>query len=124
MTWSTASNEAQSEILAFACENGSSLHGEEDPAKRPFIPIDASLLNELNKRYPGGTMWTFGEAGLITPTESLLPSLGRRYSSTGIKTWKQQRESEAAALRHYFPYVCQLIFAPLFDAALERSTTG
>lgn len=125
MTWNTASSEVPAEILAYAYENDSSLHGEGASANKSFTPIDTNFLNELNKRYPSGTMWTFGEAGLITPTESLPPpSLNRRYSSSGIKTWKQQRESEAEVLRHHFPYVSQLIFAPLFDAALERSTTG
>lgn len=125
-TWSTASNGAPADILAFACENGSSLTGDGQVTGKHFTPVDASLLNNLTKRYPNGTMWTFGEAGLLTPTElsSPTPIFGKRSSGSGVKLRKQQREAEAEALRHYFPHARQLLFAPLFDAALERSTAG
>jgi hypothetical protein len=125
-TWSTAPDGVPTEILAFAHELGSSLTGDDPATSKHFTPIDASLLHDLTKRYPNGTMWTFGEAGLLTPTESppLAQPSGRRPSVSGTKARRQQRESEAEALRLYFPHTRQLIFAPLFDAALERSTAG
>jgi signal transduction histidine kinase len=126
VTWSSPTSDAPAEILAFAYEHSSSFNGDSPSTDKCFTPIDASLLNDLTKRYPNGTIWTFGEYGLLTPTDST-PSMqpfARRPSASGIKARKQRRESEAEALRHYFPFVRQLVFAPLFDAALERSTAG
>ena len=125
-TRSTANDGVSAEVLAFAAESGSSLGSDSPASGNGFKPIDAGLLNGLTKRYPNGTMWTFGEAGLITPPENIRPAQlsGRRASSSGVKAWKRQRESDAASLRPYFPHARQLIFAPLFDAALERLTAG
>ena len=113
-------------MLAFAGEKGSSLGGGSLDDCTNITPVDAGLLKDLTNRYPNGTIWTFGQAGLITPTESI-PStqlFDRRLSVSGVQRWKQQRESEAEVLRDHFPHARQLIFAPLFDAALERSTAG
>lgn len=125
-TWSITPDEVPTDILAFAHELGSSLTGGDQATSKLFTPIGASLLNDLTKRYPNGTMWTFGETGLLTPTEWSPPAQpsGRRPSASGSKARRQQRESEAEALRLYFPHTRQLMFAPLFDAALERSTAG
>jgi hypothetical protein len=125
-TWSTTSNGVPADILAFAHETDSSLSGDSQIAERSFTPVNARLLDALTKRYPSGTMWTFGENGLITPTEKSPSRLGsgRRASTSGVKAWKQQRESESESLRLHFPHARQLIFVPLFDAALERSTAG
>ena len=120
------SSQVPAEILAFAHETGSSLGGDGIDACTNFTPPDGGLLSDLTQRYPNGTIWTFGQAGLITPTDSFhsaQPS-GRRPSVLGSKAWRQQRESEAETLQHHFPNAHQLIFAPLFDAALERSTAG
>lgn len=126
VTWSTTSTRVPAEVLAFAHETASSISGDSPAIGKEFTPIDAGLLQDLTKRYPNGTLWTFGEAGLITPTESFPPAQlsGRRPSASGVRTWRQQRESDAEALRQYFPRARQLVFAPLFDAALERSTAG
>ena len=126
ITWNTPSNKVPAEILALAHETGSTLRGDGSDVCTIFTPPDAGLLRGLTKRYPNGTMWTFGQAGLITPTESF-PSehhWTRRLSTSGAKAWRQQREIEAETLRQYFPTARQLIFAPLFDAAMERSTAG
>lgn len=126
VTWNSHSAKVPAEVLAFADERGSSLEGGSLQSCTNIIPVDADFLDELTKRYPNGTIWTFGQTGLITPTGSTTSSqlFGRRLSVPGLKAWKQQRESEAEALRHHFPRACQLIFAPLFDAAMERSTSG
>jgi hypothetical protein len=126
VTCSATSIQLPAEVLAFAHKTGSSINGDSPAAISDFTPIDAGLLQDLTKRYPNGTMWTFGKAGLITPPEKCPPAQisGRRPSGSGARAWRQQRESDAEALRQYFPTAFQLVFAPLFDAALERSTAG
>ncbi len=123
---SATSHGTSAEVLAFAAASASSLGGDSPASGTDFKPIDAGLLNALTKRYPNGTMWTFGEAGLITPAENIRPAQlsGRRTSSSNVKAWRRQREADAASLRPYFPYARQLIFVPMFDAALERLTAG
>jgi hypothetical protein len=126
VTCSATSNRHPAEVLAFAHRSGSSINGDSAAALNDFTPIDANLLQVLTKRYPNGTLWTYGKAGLITTPGKCLPAqvAGRRPSSSGSRAWRQQRESDAEALRQYFPTAFQLVFAPLFDAALERSTAG
>lgn len=126
VTRTTTSRGVSAEVLAFAADSGSSLGGDSPASGTGFEPIGAGLLNGLTKRYPNGTMWTFGEAGLITLPGNIRPVQlsGRRTSSSNVKAWKRQRESDAASLRPCFPCARQLIFVPLFDAALERLTAG
>lgn len=126
VTCSATSSRLPAEVLAFAHKTGSSISGDSPAALNDFTPVDAGLLQVLTKRYPNGTLWTFSKAGLITPPEKFLPAqvAGRRPSSSASRAWRQQRESDAEALRQYFPTAFQLVFAPLFDAALERSTAG
>ena len=116
---------SSAEILGFAIENISSLVAGTDKTELGFTPLDEEFLLELAKRYPSGTLWSFQENGSLFPIEES-PSTNTNERTTTKRRLlvRNRRQSEAHLLRQYFPNVRQVLFVPLFDSTLGRSTAG
>src|SRR5271170_1772395 len=118
-------NIISAEVLGYAIDNRSSLGGSSGPAALGFTPLDEQLLLDLASNYPQGTLWSFEESGILYPAEEELPlhSFDQRP-----REWRPPttccREAEARLLRKHFPGVRQLLFVPLYDLNLGRSTAG
>jgi hypothetical protein len=113
------------EVLGYAIDNRSSLGGNSNTKDLGFTPLDEKFLLDLASNYPQGTLWSFEESGILFPVEdeisleSLDQGPGRKSAST-----RSRREAEAHLLRQHFPGVRQLLFVPLYDLNLGRSTAG
>jgi signal transduction histidine kinase/CheY-like chemotaxis protein len=118
-------NVIPAEVLGYAIDNRSSLEGSSVHAALGFTPLDEQFLLDLASNYPQGTLWSFEESGILYPAEEELPlhSFDQRPGE-----WQPSttccREAEARLLRKHFPGVRQLLFAPLYDLNLGRSTAG
>jgi signal transduction histidine kinase/CheY-like chemotaxis protein len=118
-------NITSAEVLGYAIDNRSSLGGSSGHAALGFTPLDEQFLLDLASNYPQGTLWSFEESGILYPAEEELPlhSFNQRPGE-----WRPSttccREAEARLLRKHFPGVRQLLFVPLYDLNLGRSTAG
>jgi hypothetical protein len=118
-------NLISAEVLGYAIDNRSSLGGNSSNKDLGLTPLDEKFLLELASTYPQGTLWSFEETGVLFPAEEE-PSLdtfaqrhGRKRASTASR-----RQAEAHLLRQHFPGIRQLLFVPLYDLNLGRSTAG
>jgi signal transduction histidine kinase/CheY-like chemotaxis protein len=120
-----AQNIISAEVLGYAIDNRSSLGGSSGHAALGFTPLDEQFLLDLASNYPQGTLWSFEESGILYPAEEEFPlhSFDQRSGE-----WRPPttccREAEARLLRIHFPGVRQLLFVPLYDLNLGRSTAG
>ena len=121
----TSQNVISAEVLGYAIENRSSLGSASNNKDLGFTPLDEQFLLDLASTYPQGTLWSFEETGVLFPVEdeSSLESFDQRRGTKRSST-KYRRETEANLLRQHFPGVRQLLFVPLYDLNLGRSTAG
>lgn len=113
------------EVLGFAIDNISSLVPCSNITELGFSPLDEEFLLELAKRYPSGTLWSYQENGSLFPIEeSPSANFNEHTGKKRRSLLRNRRQSEAALLRQYFPGVRQILFVPLFDSTLGRSTAG
>jgi hypothetical protein len=121
----TAQNIISTEVLGYAIDNRSSLGSNSSDKDLEVTPLDEEFLLDLASTYPQGTLWSFEESGILfplvdePPLESFNHNVGRKPPST-----RSRREAEAQLLREHFPGVRQLLFVPLHDLNLGRSTAG
>lgn len=112
-------------MLGYAIDSRSSLGRDSRDKDLGFTPLDEEFLLDLASTYPQGTLWSFEESGILFPVEDEPPLASfnhkrrRNRSST-----RSRREAEAHLLREHFPGVRQLLFVPLYDLNLGRSTAG
>ena len=118
-------NVISAEVLGYAIGNQSSLGDDSSNKDLGFTPLDGKFLLGLASTYPQGTLWSFEEGGVLFPTEEepCLDSFGPRHGRKRAWT-RSRREAEAQLLRKHFPGVRQLLFAPVYDLNLGRSTAG
>jgi signal transduction histidine kinase/CheY-like chemotaxis protein len=113
------------EVLGYAIDNRSSLGDSSGHAALGFTPLDEQFLLDLASNYPQGTLWSFEESGILYPAEEELPL---HSFDPRPRTWRPSttccREAEARRLLQHFPGVRQLLFVPLYDLNLGRSTAG
>jgi signal transduction histidine kinase/ActR/RegA family two-component response regulator len=118
-------NIISAEVLGYAIDNRSFLGGSSDNAALGFTPLDEQFLLDLASNYPQGTLWSFEESGTLYPAEEELPL---HSFDQKLGNWRPTttccREAEARLLREHFPGVRQLLFVPLYDLNLGRSTAG
>jgi signal transduction histidine kinase/CheY-like chemotaxis protein len=118
-------NNTSAEVLGYAIDNRSSMGGSSDHAALGFTPLDEQFLLDLASNYPQGTLWSFEESGILYPAEEELPL---HSFDQKLGNWRPPttccREAEARLLRQHFPGVRQLLFVPLYDLNLGRSTAG
>jgi hypothetical protein len=113
------------EVLGYAIDNRSSLGGHSGDRDLGFTPLDEQFLLDLASKYPQGTLWSFEEIGILFSAEEepSLDILGQRPGRKGASI-AFSREAEAHLLQQHFPDVRQLLFVPLHDLNLGRSTAG
>lgn len=118
-------NLISAEVLGYAIDNRSSLGGISGGKDLGFTPLEEEFLLELASKYPQGTLWSFEETGILFPAyeDSSVDSLDQRNGRKSAST-RSRRETEAHILRQHFPGVRQMLFVPLYDLNLGRSTAG
>lgn len=118
-------NTTSAEVLGYAIDNRLSSGGSSGHATFGFTPLDEKFLLDLASNYPQGTLWSFEESGILYPSEEVLPlhPFDQRPGNWRPST-TSCREAEARLLRQHFPGVRQLLFVPLYDLNLGRSTAG
>lgn len=121
----TTQNIISAEVLGYAIDTRSSLGSNSSDNDLGFTPLDEQFLLDLASTYPQGTLWSFEESGILFPVEDELPleSFNHRLERKQAST-RSRREAEGRLLREHFPGVRQLLFVPLYDLNLGRSTAG
>ena len=118
-------NIISAEVLGYAIDSRSSFGDALGDKDLGFTPLDEQFLLDLASNYPQGTLWSWEESGILFPgeeehsLEAFDQRRGRKRASTRFR-----RDAEAHLLRKHFPGVRQLLFAPLYDLNLDRSTAG
>jgi signal transduction histidine kinase len=115
------------DILGFALEGSSSLHGSGPEQIDGFPFLDENFLLQLTRKYPNGTIWLIREDGSLSTCTDEVEAGGGWISDTAPSSKKydyEHRKAEAAALQNALPQARQILFVPLFEAELSRAQAG
>jgi hypothetical protein len=94
----------------------------EDAINDSLRRLDDSFLQNLLNLYPKGKMWVFDESGSLSSAED--DPLSNQDSTPRQSKRSRQKQLEASILLRHFPGVRQLLFTPLWDAALSQWFSG
>jgi signal transduction histidine kinase len=115
------------DILGFALDDSSSLHGGRPETIGEFPFVEEDFLLQLTRKYPIGTLWLFREDGTLSTSTDETPEEDHVVSSSALSNKNydyEHRKGEAATLQHALPQVRQILFVPLFESELSRATAG
>ena len=117
------------DVLGFALDCSSSLHGSRPEEVDDFPFLERDFLLQLTRKYSSGTIWLFrGDSSLSAlPDDEVIDGGLVVESASSTKSKRnndEHRKAEVATLKSALPQARQILFAPLFEAGLSRAIAG
>jgi signal transduction histidine kinase len=111
-------------VLASSTRDEPFLRGQHPRGRAALGEVDQDILGELCKRYPQGKIWSLENGAVASSSEDDQAEKLASSTSSHRRNRSYHRRGEASIMTKLFPGVRQILFVPLWDAAVSRWASG